>query len=472
MTERNTTAAKSLVGASDVGSLIAGKFRLLELVGAGGQAFIWKAQHLDLDSEVALKILRWSWDDVRQGERLRQEARAVARLNHPAIVRVFDLGQTDQGNPYIVMEHLEGENLADALLRAGRMNPIEAIRLLLPIASGIAAAHAIGVVHRDLKPDNVFLAQSAHVIQPKLLDFGVAKQEANQNRQMKLTEIGAVLGSPSYLSPEQARGQTDIDDRSDIWSFCIMLYECMVGAVPFRAPNTHALLFKIAEDAPSSLMDHGILEPELWQILQRGLEKSPADRWPNMLALGRSLAQWLMDRDIQSDVTGMVLHSLWFNPDIATPVPFSTMRAKSAVSEPPPAPAAFSGEATYVASCPSQALYEAPKRQNRFLGAALGALTLLGAVTALQFGSGRSVHESLASAPSASHDGSQATQSAALLTRLGPGPKRLDFEHQVRANAARLPSQPGALAALPIVPVERLRLVGAEQKHQAAAPSR
>lgn len=319
-----TEAALMVPGQVDtpvVGGLIAGKYQLEQLIGEGGQAWIWKAVHLELDSEVALKILRFSATESTQTERLRTEARAVAKLNHPAIVRVFDLGQTEHGNPYFAMEHLDGENLADSLIRTGRIPPIEAVRLLLPIAGAVAAAHAIGVVHRDLKPDNVFLARTGHSVQPKLLDFGVAKHALSECDPKNLTLVGTVLGSPSYLSPEQARGQTDIDSRADIWSFCTMLYECVTGAVPFVAENTHALLFSIAEDAPHTLDDHGIDEPELWGILSRGLQKSPSERWPNMRSLGRALAQWLADRGITSDITGVTLEAIWLNPDIVTPPP-------------------------------------------------------------------------------------------------------------------------------------------------------
>ncbi|HEY5960162.1 MAG TPA: serine/threonine-protein kinase [Polyangiaceae bacterium] len=313
-----TTAIPVPVDFPTVGSLIANKFRLEQLIGEGGQAFIWRARHVELESEVALKILRTTASDPTQTERLRKEARAVVKLNHPSIVRVFDLGETPQGYPYFAMELLEGENLADFIERHGRMTPTDAVRLLLPIASAVAAVHAIGVVHRDLKPDNIFLARSAHAVSPKLLDFGVAKYEPHWQRPLRLTEIGAVLGSPAYLSPEQARGQADIDSRADVWSFCAMLYECVAGTVPFHAQNTHALLFSIAEDEPKTLSEHGVQEEELWQILHRGLSKSPLDRWPNMRALGRELAEWLSARGINSDVIGVVLESTWFNPELVT----------------------------------------------------------------------------------------------------------------------------------------------------------
>lgn len=419
-----------------VGGLIAGKYQLEQLIGEGGQAWIWKAIHLELGSEVALKILRFSATESTQTERLRTEARAVAKLNHPAIVRVFDLGQTEHGNPYFAMEHLDGENLADSLVRTGRLPPIEAVRLLLPIAGAVAAAHAIGVVHRDLKPDNVFLARTGHSVQPKLLDFGVAKYDLAECGPRNLTLVGTVLGSPSYLSPEQARGQTDIDTRADIWSFCTMLYECVTGTVPFVAENTHALLFSIAEDAPHTLEEHGVDEPELWEILLRGLEKSPCERWPNMRSLGRALAQWLADRGVTSDITGVTLDTVWLNPEIVTqpeqPVPDAPCSGRRVVD-------------SHIESLrPSQ-----PRNYRPFVMGAVVALLCVGGATLLTKlvdGSFQSLEPSLLQ--------------GRPLKQFGPAPLQLRVEYPERLATIR-PSSLGNLApAPPAVPVEKLKLVG------------
>jgi eukaryotic-like serine/threonine-protein kinase len=470
-----TTAVTSHVELPDVvGSLIADKYRLEELIGEGGQAWIWRARHLELDSEVALKILRSATDDVTQIERLRKEARAVAKLNHSAIVRVFDLGQTPQGHSYFAMEHLEGENLADALTRAGRMDPIEAVRLLLPVASAVAAVHAIGVVHRDLKPDNVFLARSAHVVQPKLLDFGVAKHEVTKNRQMKLTEVGAVLGSPAYLSPEQARGQSDVDSRADVWSFCTMLYECVTGTVPFHASNTHALLFSIAEDEPLSLGDHGIAEEELWSIVRRGLEKSTLERWPNMRSLGRALAQWLSDRGVTSDITGVVLDSIWFNPDIVTPPPISP-RLSETIGGDAPAWTKRTDAASHIESRAHVEATARPKKRSSpwlaltflaSMGASVGWLvgTEQGAHTMRRLpGVGRNIaHRFNFDAPKAT---------AKSLKRFDALPNRLVFEQLTHKSAFLFPTSPSFLLPMPVVPVEKLRLVSTPVRRVAVAVS-
>jgi serine/threonine-protein kinase len=438
----------------NVGSVIANKFRLEQLIGEGGQALIWRARHIELESEVALKILRTTVGEPTQSERLRKEARAVVKLNHPSIVRVFDLGETPQGYPYFAMELLEGENLADYIERHGKMEPTEAVRLLLPIASAVASVHAIGVVHRDLKPDNVFLARSAHAVLPKLLDFGVAKHESHWQRPLRLTEVGAVLGSPAYLSPEQARGQTDIDTRADVWSFCAMLYECVTGTVPFHAPNTHALLFSIAEDNPKTFAELGVDQEELWQIVNRGLQKSPLDRWPNMRALGRELAEWLSARGVNSDVTGVVLDSIWFNPELVTQPENPPVRRETLGSEAPPA---WTKRSEVVASHVERRIaavgpspHARPWSQQR--GVVVGLLALVGAALAWTAANTMPWPHFRAS--------SQALPLATPWARL-PRPallKRCVTPASLPASPARLLSD-SLSSSLPAVPVEKLRLV-------------
>lgn len=292
------------------GDVLINKYRFDRLIGEGGQGWVWQAQNLALDVPVAIKVVRTEGADKSLPERLFREARAAARLGHPGIVRVFDLGQAENGAPFLVMELLEGENLADRLVQMGRFAPELAIRLLLPIADALLAAHAKGIVHRDVKPDNVFLAISGDTVQPKLLDFGIAKVSLTA-RPRELTESGAIVGSPAYLSPEQAQGLQDIDERADVWSFCATLYECLTGAVPFEGETWRTLRRNIVEEEPRSIVELGILDAKLWNILRRGLAKKKGQRWPSMFALGRALACWLLERGVTSDVCGVSLESRW-----------------------------------------------------------------------------------------------------------------------------------------------------------------
>src|SRR5688500_460834 len=215
-----------------IGDVIAGKYELEEVLGEGGMGAVFRARNIAIDMPVAIKLIRADLSRELFSGRLLQDARAAAKLAHPAIVRVFDVGQTALGDPFIVMELLSGETLSSIIEREGRLNSVWAVQLLLPIADALSAAHAKGFVHRDVKPDNVFVVHDAGELQPKLVDFGIVKLPEREGNS-QLTQLGAVLGSPEYMSPEQARGLEHIDLRSDVWSFSIMLYEAIAGETPF-----------------------------------------------------------------------------------------------------------------------------------------------------------------------------------------------------------------------------------------------
>ncbi len=297
------------------GDVIGDKYRFERCLGEGGQGAVWQAQNLLLDLPVAIKIVHPDSRDRSLPERLFREARAAAMLGHPAIVRVLDLGQAPDGNPFLVMELLKGESLADRLVQVGRLAPERALRVLLPIADALMAAHAHGVVHRDVKPDNVFLTASGTGLQPKLLDFGIARLTQGSLTPRSLTKSGAILGTPAYLSPEQAEGLGTVDYRSDIWSFCAMAYECLTGVVPFSEPKWLDLRRRILHDDPKPLIEFGIEDAELWQIVNRGLAKAPENRWPSMYELGLALAEWLIARGVTEDVCGSALSARWLRRD-------------------------------------------------------------------------------------------------------------------------------------------------------------
>jgi len=294
------------------GVIVAQKFQLVRILGEGGMGSVWVAKNLALDVHVALKLIRAELAQNVPGleERLLQEARAAASIEHPAVIKIFDFGLTELSDPYIAMELLHGESLGGTLKRRGKLNPVRAVQTLLPIVEALLAAHERGIVHRDLKPDNIFLARSAgNRLEPKVLDFGIAKFE--QKNTPNLTSVGTVLGSPAYMSPEQARGEADVDGRSDVWALCVVLYEVITGALPFAADNYNALLYAILEGQPKTFNELGISEPLLWSILSRGLEKSRERRCADMFELGRGLAIWLLDRGVQEDVCNGLLRSKW-----------------------------------------------------------------------------------------------------------------------------------------------------------------
>jgi serine/threonine protein kinase len=226
------------------GTIIAGRYRLTEQLGQGGMGSVWKAEHLTLHSTMAVKLI-----DPEIGtkpdmlERFQREAQAAASLRSPHVVQVIDYG-ADEGVPFIAMELLEGESLAARLLRLRRLSNAETVRILTHISRALARAHEAGIVHRDLKPDNVYLVPNDDHEVAKVLDFGVAKH-SKLGAGMGPTRTGLILGTPAYMSPEQAQGTKTVDVRSDLWALGVIGYECIVGKVPFESEALGDLLIKI-----------------------------------------------------------------------------------------------------------------------------------------------------------------------------------------------------------------------------------
>ena len=250
------------------GDLVSGKYRLQRLLGAGSMGTVWAARNELTNRDFAIKVLKPTLAENREAiGRFFQEARACGQLRHPAIVDVLDVGHAEDGSPFIVMELLEGEGLDQRLARQKRIVPVDVCRWMAIVARGLDEAHARGLVHRDLKPGNVFFAltRSGEMV-PKILDFGIAKDLEGQPFEYVQTSSNSVLGSPAYMSPEQAGGDMDVDGRSDIWSVGVMMYEALTGELPFAANNYNALMLAIinkphppvqlhAPDCPSVLAE-------------------------------------------------------------------------------------------------------------------------------------------------------------------------------------------------------------------------
>ncbi len=294
------------------GEVVGDRYRLVREIGRGGMGVVWVAHSLVLGVDVAVKLIHASSASAALSSRMAREAHAAARLGHPALVRVFDFGWTRHGDPYLVMELVQGETLAALLKREGRVPAIRAVQMLLPIADGLRMAHDKGIVHRDIKPDNVFLAADAlRRLQPKLLDFGIAKVDKQIDG--RLTQMGAVLGSPDYMSPEQALGLDDLDERTDIWSLCVVLYELITGAVPFEKPNYNALMHAIINEETVPTFERGAGDKSLWEIIGRGLKKAREERFPTVTELGEALALWLYEHGIKEDLSGNSIRALWLD---------------------------------------------------------------------------------------------------------------------------------------------------------------
>ncbi|MBW2528686.1 MAG: serine/threonine protein kinase, partial [Deltaproteobacteria bacterium] len=286
----------------------------------GGQGSVFIGHNEALDVPVAIKVIRADVHGEAKrtlGKRLLQEARAAAQLGHPAIVRMMDFGLAPNGDPYLVMELLDGEDLATALDHRGRVNPAKAARILMPIVHALAAAHDKGIVHRDLKPDNIILAATeGGQIQPKLIDFGIAKLQQTSKR--RITMVGDSLGTPEYMSPQQARGE-DVDASADIWAMSVLLYEMVTGRLPFEGASYHALLQDIITAEPEPIGNLGVQAEGLWTVLKRGLSKEPEERQPTMRAFGSELAGWLVSQGVAEDICGASLRTTWLEKETFTP---------------------------------------------------------------------------------------------------------------------------------------------------------
>lgn len=241
------------------GALIADRYVLERSIGEGGMGAVWAGRQVLTRKAVALKFVRESASgrpEVRR--RLLREARAACAVQHPNVVQIHDFIELDDGAPVIVMELLTGEPLERLLEREGRLTLQETAAILARVVSAVGAAHEIGIVHRDLKPDNVFLAETPTGIEVKVLDFGIAKLTATEGVAAEtggLTGTGAMLGTPHYMSPEQAFGQSDVDHRADIWAIGIILFRCLSGELPTRADNIGQILRIIVTRSIPSLRD-------------------------------------------------------------------------------------------------------------------------------------------------------------------------------------------------------------------------
>ena len=277
------------------GDVLDGKYRIERLVGEGGMGQVLAATHLGLGQQVAIKImLAEKASDTDSVERFLREARAVVMLKSSHIARVYDVAKTPAGLPYIVMELLDGKDLVTVLLESGALPYADAVDVILQACDALAEAHGLGIIHRDLKPENFFLSRrrdgTPHV---KLIDFGISKLgiEANHKSGRRVvTQENTVLGSPTYMSPEQVRNSKSVDERSDIWSIGVSLYELLTAAEPFGAesiPEIFVNVLTVTPVAPDQLVAE--IPPDLSAIVMRCIEKDPAARFQSVGELASAL---------------------------------------------------------------------------------------------------------------------------------------------------------------------------------------
>ncbi|HVY47439.1 MAG TPA: serine/threonine-protein kinase [Minicystis sp.] len=276
------------------GDLIEGKYRIVRLLGEGGMGSVYEGENVRIHRRVAIKVLHAAVAakaDVVQ--RFEREAQAAGRIGSEHIVEVLDLGNLPSGERFMVMEFLEGESLGDRIKKRKRLAPQETAPIVHQLLEGLAAAHQAGIIHRDLKPDNVYLCTKGQQREfVKVLDFGVSKFSALDG-DMSMTKTGAVMGTPFYMSPEQARGGK-IDLRSDLYSVGVVVYQAVTGRVPFHAETFNELVFKIALESPepAELVAPG-LDQHFAQIIARAMMRDANLRFQSAREFQAALAQWM-----------------------------------------------------------------------------------------------------------------------------------------------------------------------------------
>lgn len=283
-----------------IGTVIGGRYRVEKVIGQGGFGAVYQAVHTATGDRVAIKVLR---ADVQQAAdvstRFRHEAKATSRLKHPNTVRVFDFGQMDDGNLYLAMEFLEGKTLSDMLRQQSPVAPKRLVHIATQVLKSLSEAHSKGLVHRDLKPDNIFL-QTVHGEADfvKVLDFGFAKSMIG-DQTTDVTSTGAIIGTPRYMSPEQARGK-GIDTRTDLYSLGIILFEALTGSEPFPADSPLSMLLRrVAEDPPNVAVGLAIATPRgVCQAVYRAMSTEPSERFETADEMAAALQEGLASENL------------------------------------------------------------------------------------------------------------------------------------------------------------------------------
>jgi serine/threonine-protein kinase len=274
-----------------IGALLNERYEVTAKIGQGGMGAVYEAKHTLIGKRVAVKVLldkHAAKDQIVA--RLEQEARLASSIGHDNIVNITDFGKTDSGRTFVVMEYLDGESLGEAISRQGKIEETRTIHICAQIASALAAAHDKGIVHRDIKPDNIFLVKRGDVDFVKVVDFGISKSMDTDNEDVRLTQTGMVLGTPLYMSPEQARGDDDLDHRIDIYALGVILYEATTGEVPFQGKNYLNILTQVISDEPRNPSEiYPDIDRDLESVIMKAMAKDRDQRYQKMSEIAADL---------------------------------------------------------------------------------------------------------------------------------------------------------------------------------------
>ncbi|MFO0609905.1 MAG: serine/threonine-protein kinase [Polyangiales bacterium] len=279
---------------TEIPQVVGEKYRVVRLLGGGGMGNVYEAENTWTRRRVAVKMLRPEFSaDHESEQRFMREAQTASQLSHPHVVDVLDMGRdAATGALFIVQEFLVGEELRARLEARGALPPDEALALLLPVMDGLAAAHEAGVIHRDIKPENIFLVrQPDGRVSPKLIDFGIAKALRPGERDFR-TDIPQAIGTPGYMSPEQARGDVDIDARTDVWALGVVLYEMLSGRMPYDYNrNAEVMIAMVMTRDPTPLEESAPSVPrDLCAAVGQALQRDKGRRTPSVKALADALS--------------------------------------------------------------------------------------------------------------------------------------------------------------------------------------
>jgi len=316
-----------------IGQVLGGKYRALRILGEGGMGSVYEAEHVALHRRVAVKVLHPQQAKKKASvQRFQNEAHVAGAIGHPNICEVYDMGELEDGSPFLVMELLQGETLAERIASEGALPFDDIIDVITQVLSGLVAAHEKGIIHRDIKPENVFLTVRPGLpAMVKLLDFGISKVAGAE--ELHLTRTGMVMGTPFYMSPEQARGDRSLDNRVDLYATGVMLYECLTGRRPFHASNYNALLMQILTTDPRPAREVRPAVPEGFeQVISRAMARDREKRY-------QSASEF--QRDVQALRDPGAMRRMPSVPP--EPVPLITQRRREDArgSPPPPKPSAM-----------------------------------------------------------------------------------------------------------------------------------